>query len=196
MIQIFSATNNNALHHGSSSLIPQNYETNSSYPHFNCSNSITNPSNRGGNSCNINNSLNSHIGNSTSNYQTTSYQSSINVYNQQQQHQTHPSMQSHHSNIQQHHQLNLHTSNSITSQGSNAVNVSINGTSSCQQQHQANYSQQTQRHQNQDRASSNSSSYSLVGTSASRTDTSSSQQNLTSGHNLNESYCQNSYVSA
>ena len=60
-------------------------------------------------------------------------------------------MQTHHSNLQQHHQLSLHTSN-----------VSISDASSCQQQHQGNYAQQNQRHQTQDRVPSNPSSYSLA----------------------------------
>merc|ERR1712062_276985 len=95
---------------------------------------------------------------------------------------TQQTMQTHHSNLQQHHQMSLHTSN-----------VSISGTSSCQQQNQGNYPQQNQRHQTQDRISSNPSSYSLVDNSTSRNSVNNSQ-NLPSSHHLNESYCQTSFV--
>merc|ERR1712203_86976 len=140
----------------------------------------------------VNTSLNTQMNSSNSNYQTSNYQNSVNVYNQQHQ-TTHSSIQSHQSNIQHHHQLNLHNNSSIAPQGSNGIGVSLSGASSCQQQHQENYSQQGQRHPNQERRSSNPASYSLVDIATSRT-TVNTQQNLTPAHHMNESYCQNNFV--
>ena len=190
--QGFGASSSNGMQNGSTNLMGQNYENMSSYSHFNCSGSTTNISNRENNNCNVDTSLNTQISSSNSNYQTSSYQNSVNAYNPQHQ-ATHSSMQSHQSNLQHHHQLNLQNNSSIAPQGSSGIGVSLSGTSSCQQQHQENYSQQGQRQPNQERRSTNPASYSLVDIATSRNSVN-NPQNLTPSHHMNESYCQNNFV--
>ena len=204
----FNSGNNTSLHHGESQhMMSQNYENASSYAHFNCGNTTSNQGNRGHNNCNTSVAV-SQVGNASVNYQATTYQGSVNAYNQQQHHQNHSQQPQHSTLPQQHHhqhqqqqqqQLQLHSTNNAIapSQVNQDINGSVSGSSAgCHQQQQSNYPQQQSRqHQGQVRGPPSTTSYSISGEASDSRASSDNVSNLGSSLHVNDSYCQNSFVS-
>ena len=196
--QNFTNNTSNNLQHNSNTMLTQNYGNSTSYGgNFSCNGNTADVNSRGHSNCNNSLAIASSS-NTDVHYQTATYPNSTNTYIPHP-HQQHSQQQ--HSNLQQIHQLQLQSTNPSSQVGHN-INGSLAGASTiCQQQqrpeqHQNNYSQQSTRHQTQERNSSpNNPSYPIDGSVTPRSSSNNIIQTVvSSSHHVNDSYCQNNFV--